>query len=223
MKNVKDSEWPAKADFPIARPGFNYICAACILTGLLFFVGWNTAGIFSLGVSVFICWFFRDPDRLLPEDEHAVVSPADGKVIVSEVIEENQYIEGACVKVSIFMNVFNVHVNRVPFNGKVEKVLYFPGKFVNASFDKASDDNERNALVVLCENGRRYAVVQIAGLIARRIVCPVKEDDILKRGERYGMIRFGSRLDLYLPVDTGIQVSIGDKVKAGKSVIGYCK
>ena len=168
MKNLNDLKWPAKADFPFARPGFVYIAAACLVTGLLFLVGWTVPGVLSACVATFVCWFFRDPDRDIPQDEGALVSPADGRVVVAERVETNDYVEGPCLQVSIFMNVFNVHVNRVPFTGVVERAKYFPGKFFNASLDKASKDNERNALVIRTEAGRRYGVVQIAGLIARR-------------------------------------------------------
>ncbi|MCP4116845.1 MAG: phosphatidylserine decarboxylase family protein [Desulfobacteraceae bacterium] len=220
---MNDLKWPAKADFPFARPGFVYIGAAWLVTGLLFLVGWTVLGVLSACVATFVCWFFRDPDRVIPRDEGALVSPADGRVVVAERVETNDYVEGPCYQVSIFMNVFNVHVNRVPFTGVVERAQYFPGKFFNASLDKASKDNERNALVIRTEAGKLYGVVQIAGLIARRIVCKVKEGEDLTRGNRYGMICFGSRLDLYLPEDTAIAVKVGEKVSAGSSIVGYLK
>lgn len=223
MKNKTDSSWPATADFPIARPGIPFVCMACIATGLLFFVGWSAAAWVGVLITAFVCWFFRDPERVVPEDPKALVSPADGKIIIAEAVETNPYIDGACVKVSIFMNVFNVHVNRVPFSGTVEKTTYFPGRFFNASFDKASEENERNALVIRTDSGLIYGVVQIAGLVARRIVCKVKKGDSLERGRRYGMIRFGSRLDLYLPEDVELSVSVGDKVSAGSSVVGFLR
>ena len=190
------------------------------MTALFFVMGWTVMGFLALGPSLFVCWFFRDPDRVIPRDPHAIVSPADGRVVKVAREETNPYREGPCTKVSIFMNVFNVHVNRVPMGGVVEKVAYFPGKFINASLDKASEDNERNALVIKTPAGYSYTVVQIAGLIARRIVCRVGKGDHLERGRRYGMICFGSRLDLHLPLETEIAVALGDKVKAGSSVIG---
>ncbi|MBI9092179.1 MAG: phosphatidylserine decarboxylase family protein [Desulfobacterium sp.] len=223
MKNVNDLKWPAKADFPFARPGFVYIAAACMVAGLLFLVGWTVAGVMASCVAAFVCWFFRDPDRVIPQEKGALVSPADGRVIVAERVETNDYVEGPCLQVSIFMNVFNVHVNRVPFTGVVERAQYFPGKFFNASLDKASKDNERNALVIKTEAGKRYGVVQIAGLVARRIVCKVEKGETLTRGDRYGMICFGSRLDLYLSEDTALAVQLGEKVSAGSSIIGYLK
>ncbi|MEA2061774.1 MAG: phosphatidylserine decarboxylase family protein [Thermodesulfobacteriota bacterium] len=215
------STWPARADFPIAKPGFTYIIAAFVLTGLLFFAGLAVCGGVSLLVALFMVWFFRDPNRRLPEDDTAVVSPADGRVLSAEQVSENQYIKGACVRVSIFMNIFNVHVNRIPFGGRIEAQDYFPGSFINASFDKASEKNERNALIIRSEKGHVYGVVQIAGLIARRIVSRVCKGDSIKTGERYGMICFGSRLEVYLPQDIVLAVKPGEKVNAGSTIIGY--
>lgn len=218
---MSGKKWPEKADFPLARPGFVYICLAWIVTGLVFFMGWTFAGVAALFITVFICWFFRDPDRVIPQEPDAIVSPADGRVIKVETVMDNEYVKDNCTKVSIFMSVFNVHVNRVPFTGRVDRSIYSPGKFFNASLDKASKDNERNALVITTDQGIRYGVVQIAGLVARRIVCDVKEGDTLVRGDRYGMICFGSRLELYLPMDTRICVKVGEKVSAGSSTLGY--
>ncbi len=215
------SNWPAKADFPIARPGLFYICGAIAVTALLFFMNWILPAMTSSFITLFVCWFFRDPDRNIPENENVIVSPADGKILLVENLDKNDFTDESCIKVSIFMNVFNVHVNRIPFTGKIVKTEYFPGKFFNASFDKSSKDNERNALVIRTDKGKTYAVVQIAGLIARRIVCRTGRGDYLKTGERYGMICFGSRLDIYLPVSTVISVSPGEKVAAGASIIGY--
>ena len=217
------TKWPGKANLLIARPGIVYICIAFFFTLLLFLIKWNFIAWFALFASFFICWFFRDPDRNISDDKNALVSPADGKVIISEKINKNDYIENSCIKISIFMNVFNVHVNRIPFSGIIEKTIYYPGKFFNASFDKASKDNEKNALIIRTNSGKRYALVQIAGLIARRIISRVKQGDKIKCGERYGMICFGSRLDIYVPEDTEILVEIGEKVKAGSSIIGYLK
>jgi len=218
------SKWPAKADFPIARPGLFYICGAIAVTALLFFMGWILPAIIAFLITLFVCWFFRDPDRNIPEDENVIVSPADGKILLVENLDKNDFTDGPCIKVSIFMNVFNVHVNRIPFTGKIIKTEYFPGKFFNASFDKSSKDNERNALVISTDKAQSsYAVVQIAGLIARRIVCRTGRGDYLKTGDRYGMICFGSRLDIYLPSSTDISVLPGEKVAAGSSIIGYMK
>lgn len=220
---MDESKWPDRSVMPIAAPGLKFIFAAGFFTVLLFLMGWTVPGWFSLLGTLFICWFFRDPERVIPDEPTALVSPADGKIIIVEKMPTNDFTHEACMKISIFMNVFNVHVNRVPFKGAVEEVIYIPGKFINASFDKASEHNERNALVVRTDSGALYGVVQIAGLIARRIVCKVKKGDLLDRGRRYGMICFGSRLDLYLPLNSDVAVSLGQKVQAGSTVLAYLK
>lgn len=217
---MNKSKWPARAVLPIAVPGLKYVFLTILITGMLFYFGWTAAGFVSLGVTLFVSWFFRDPDRQIPGGENELVSPADGRVIIIEGLSTCEYMEGPCQKVSIFMNVFNVHVNRIPFDGVIERVQYNPGKFINASFDKASIHNERNALVVKTGADKKFVVVQIAGLIARRIVNCVQTGEQIKKGDRYGMIQFGSRLDLYLPLDFEVCVKLGDKTKAGTTVIG---
>lgn len=214
------SKWPARAVLPIAVPGLKFVFLTILITGMLFYFGWTALGFISLGVTLFVCWFFRDPDREIPSGENELASPADGRVIIIERLATCEYMSGPCQKVSIFMNVFNVHVNRIPFDGVIERVQYNPGKFINASFDKASIHNERNALVVKTGADKKFVVVQIAGLIARRIVNCVQTGEQIKKGDRYGMIQFGSRLDLYLPLDFEVCVKIGDKTKAGTTVIG---
>jgi phosphatidylserine decarboxylase len=220
---MNNSKWPARAILPVAQPGLIFILIAILFTGMLFYFGWTVFAWVSFALTLFICWFFRDPDRDIPEGEKALISPADGKVIAAEQQPGCEYLTGPCIKISIFMNVFNVHVNRIPFDGVVKKIRYSPGKFINASFDKASVHNERNALIVKTDEGKEYAVVQIAGLIARRIVNCVKEGEKIRKGNRYGMIRFGSRLDLYLPSDFEIAVRIGEKSTAGSTIIGYMR
>ncbi|MFH2093532.1 MAG: phosphatidylserine decarboxylase family protein [Pseudomonadota bacterium] len=220
---MDSSKWPARASLPVAQPGLKFIITAILLTGLLFYFGWTGFACFSFGITVFVVWFFRDPERIPPEGDKNLISPADGKVIVIDKLKGCDYLAGPCIKVSIFMNVFNVHVNRMPFDGEIEKVLYHPGKFMNASFDKASTHNERNTLVVRTASNERFAVVQIAGLIARRIVNCAKVGDVLSKGDRYGMIQFGSRLDLYLPADFNVTVQMGEKTIAGSTIIGVMK
>jgi len=217
------SKWPARAVLPVAQPGLKFIFIAILITGMLFYFGWIILAWVFLAVTLFVCWFFRDPERDIPEEEKSLISPADGKVIIVETLEKCDYLSGPCVKVSIFMNVFNVHVNRIPFDGKVQKVEYHPGKFMNASFDKASVHNERNALMIKTSDDKSFAVVQIAGLVARRIVNCVKKGEMVKKGYRYGMIQFGSRLDLYLPADFEVAVKLGEKTKAGSTIIGFMK
>ena len=220
---MDNSKWPAREVLPVAQPGLKFIFITILITGMLFYFGWILFAWCSFAVTLFVCWFFRDPDRSVPQDEKSLISPADGKVIIVEKQEKCEYLSDPCIKVSIFMNVFNVHVNRIPFDGKVQKVEYHPGKFMNASFDKASTHNERNALMIKTADDTSFAVVQIAGLIARRIVNCVKEGEMVKKGDRYGMIQFGSRLDLYLPRDFDVAVKVGEKTKAGSSIIGYMK
>ena len=218
---MDNTKWPARATLPVAQPGLIFILITILFTGMLFYFGWSLFAWIFVAVTLFVVWFFRDPDRDIPQDEKSLISPADGKIIIIEKLEKCEYLSDPCIKISIFMNVFNVHVNRMPFNGVVQKVLYNPGKFMNASFDKASIHNERNALIIKTDSGVSFAVVQIAGLIARRIVNCVKEGETLKKGDRYGMIRFGSRLDLYLPQDFDVAVNIGEKTQAGSTIIGY--
>jgi phosphatidylserine decarboxylase len=169
-------------------------------------------------IFVFVLQFFRDPARTIPQQANAVLSPADGRIVVVEKAQD-PYANREALKISVFMNVFNVHSNRAPVDGKIEKVQYFPGKFVNADLDKASIENERNALVITAANGQTVSCVQVAGLIARRILCYVQPGEQLKRGQRYGFIRFGSRVDVYLPLTAVPKVTVGDKVSATETIL----
>jgi len=201
----------------IAKEGWPHVAIA----GFLLFVVHNTLGSpWSLPfwiIFFFVLQFFRDPARLVPLAKDAVLSPADGRVIVVETTQD-PYANRQALKISVFMNVFNVHSNRASVNGTVKKIEYFPGAFVNADLDKASSENERNA-VVIDANGHTVTLVQVAGLIARRILCYAHLGDKLKKGERYGFIRFGSRVDVYLPLEAQPQVSVGDKVFATSTVL----
>jgi phosphatidylserine decarboxylase len=220
----KEFDWsdqPSIWAFPVARPGLPYIYATAFMTLIFAILSMHYLTMAMLIITVCIVLFFRDPDRITPNQENAVISPADGKVIKAEVIESSPYLEEACIKISIFMTVFNVHVNRIPCSGEVTDVIYHPGKFVSANLDKASENNERNAIIVKLANGQSMAVVQIAGLIARRIISHVQVKDTVKKGQRFGMICFGSRLDVYLPKKTQINVMVGDHVKSGSSVLAY--
>jgi phosphatidylserine decarboxylase len=207
---------------PVASEGWPFIVPLAIVTALLFAFGWKNTGVVALVLTLFVLFFFRDPERSVPGGKGVVVSPADGKVIVIKDIYEPTYLKQDVKQISIFLSVFNVHVNRAPVEGTVELVKYNPGKFHVASVDKASLDNEQTAMVI--ENGKdKVLVKQIAGLIARRIVCYAKAGDTLKRGERYGLIRFGSRTDIFLPKDTEIKVKLGDRVKGARDIIGVLK
>ena len=169
-------------------------------------------------IAIFVLQFFRDPPRELPSDPNAVVSPADGRVVFVGKAHD-PYLDRDALKISVFMNVFNVHSNRSPVDGMIQNVWYYPGEFVNAALDKASEENERNALWIKTDAGSDVTCVQIAGLIARRILCYAGKGDRLFRGQRYGFIRFGSRVDLYLPIDAYLKTSIGDMVYATSTVL----
>jgi len=220
MGNFIWTEPPIHTAFPVARAGYPFIFAAAFTTAVFALLQLSVPALMGLAVTFFICYFFRDPDRVIPNDDGAVVSPADGRVILSESVDNDTYFGGACLKISIFMSVFNVHVNRIPHEGQIKTVSYHPGKFFNASLDKASRHNEHNAIFLETAQGKRIYFVQIAGLIARRIICRVREGDQVVRGQRFGMICFGSRLDVYLPPDTNLKVGVGDRVTAGTSVLG---
>ena len=202
----------------IAREGWPFLAIAVVVAvlasafvpGVLSFLAWI--------VALFVLQFFRDPAREIPQQANAVLSPADGRVIKVERTQD-PYGEREAILVSVFMNVFNVHSNRSPVDGTIQKVQYFPGKFVNADLDKASLENERNAIVLKTVGGQTVTFVQVAGLIARRILCYVKVGDMLTKGQRYGFIRFGSRVDVYLPLTATVKVAIGDKVSATTTIL----
>jgi len=203
----------------LAREGWFYLALtlfAAVITSVVF--PWYVALLFWL-IFVFVLQFFRDPHRAIPQDEGVITSPADGKVIFTGVVDD-PYLDRKAFKISVFMNVFSVHSNRAPLTAKVKQVWYHAGLFVNAAFDKASEENERNAVWFQTEDGKDVVSVQVAGLVARRILCYVKDGDQLDRGERYGFIRFGSRVDLFLPENFSALVSLGDNVSSGSSILG---
>jgi len=207
---------------PVAAEGWPFIIPLAVVTGLLFAFGWKNTGSVALVLTLFVLFFFRDPERTVPQGQGVVVSPADGRVIVVKDIFEPDYLKQDVKQISIFLSVFNVHVNRSPIAGTVESVKYNPGKFHVASVDKASLDNEQTGMVI--SNGKQKVLVkQIAGLIARRIVCYAKPGDQVRLGERYGLIRFGSRVDIFLPKDAELKVKVGDRVKGSRDVIGVLK
>jgi phosphatidylserine decarboxylase len=210
-----------KHDNIIAHEGYPFIVFSLVVTVFVAFFGLCWLIISFVFITLFIVWFFRNPERSFQDVEKVLISPADGKIIKIENVEVNGTISGRFKKISIFMNVFNVHVNRVPYSGKIEAINYHEGKFFSANLDKASQDNERNEIMIRTEDGRRVWMVQIAGLIARRIVCWVDVGANIKKGERCGLIRFGSRVDVYLPEDSIISVQLKDKVKAGQTSLGY--
>ena len=201
----------------IAREGWPFLGIAVVsaLIATRFLGGWSWP---FWVVAVFVLQFFRDAPRTIPQDANAVLSPADGRIVVVEKAHD-PYANREALKISVFMNVFNVHSNRSPVDGRIEKVEYFPGKFVNADLDKASTENERNAVVMTAANGQMITFVQVAGLIARRILCYVNVGDSLARGQRYGFIRFGSRVDVYLPLTARPRVTVGEKVSATETIL----
>jgi len=207
---------------PIAAEGWPFIIPLSIVTGLLFALGWKNTAYLSLVLTLFVLFFFRDPERAIPSGAGVIVSPADGKVIVIKDIYEPTYLKQDVKQISIFLSVFNVHVNRAPIGGAIEIVKYNPGKFHVASVDKASLDNEQTAMVI-ASGKDKILVKQIAGLIARRIVCYARPGDTIKTGERYGLIRFGSRVDIFLPKTAELKVKLGDRVRGAQDVIGVLR
>src|SRR6266446_1949630 len=201
----------------VAREGWPFLAAAvglAVASGWL--IGWWSAPIWL--AALFVLQFFRDPPRQAPGDAHTVVSPADGRIVAVERARD-PYLERDAIKVSVFMNVFNAHSNRSPVDGEVKKRWYNSGRFLNAALDKASSENERNALWLRTPGGADVTCVQIAGLVARRILCYAREGDVLARGERFGFIRFGSRVEVYVPTDSTLTAALGDKVHATSTVI----
>jgi phosphatidylserine decarboxylase len=206
---------------PLHREGPKFIAIFAAITLVLFLI-WQPLGWIGVGLTIWCYYFFRDPERVTPDREGLVISPADGLVSMIEPAAPPPELgldPAPRTRISVFMNVFDCHVNRLPIAGTITAVAYRPGKFLNASLDKASEDNERNGLAVRIADGRQIAVVQIAGLVARRILCDVKPGDMLATGERFGMIRFGSRLDIYLPDGVAPLVAVGQHTIAGETVI----
>jgi phosphatidylserine decarboxylase len=206
---------------PVTREGYPFIFVFAFATLIFALVGPSWVAYIGLAATIFVLCFFRDPERFIPEKEHAVVSPADGKVIILEKVQDDEYLQQEVYKVSIFMNVFNVHVNRLPFSGTVKKIIYRPGKFHSADSAKSALYNENCATIIEGKNGVKIAFVQVAGLIARRIINWLELEDTAIKGERIGLIRFGSRVDIYLPADTAIAIKMGQRVRAGETIIGY--
>lgn len=213
----------ARGNYPIlAREGWTHtaiVLSAAVLVTV--WAGWLWAAPLWLATA-FVVQFFRDPPRAVPQQPGVVVCPADGRVIKVDELED-PYLERPARRVSIFMNVFNVHSNRIPVGGVVRQRWYHPGSFLNAALDKAARDNERNALWIRTDAGQDVVVVQVAGLIARRILCYVEPGQQVARGERYGFIRFGSRLDVYLPASAEVKVALGDRVHAASDVMALLK
>jgi phosphatidylserine decarboxylase len=214
-KVKKQNQWP------IAIEGLPFLIPMVLLTVILGILGWK--GWMSLGIllSLFITYFFRNPKREIPDLQNIVLSPADGRVIHVGECEEDRFLKEKVLKVSIFMSLFDVHLNRAPVSGKVLEKNYLPGQFLVASVEKSSLLNEQNAMILETEDRFKILLIQIAGFVARRIVCYAKAGDLLRKGEIFGLIRFGSRVDLYLPPEVKPIIRVGQHVKGGESIIGY--
>lgn len=210
---------------PIHSDGHKFI-ALGLLVSLLGFFLWDPIGWVAAGITAWICYFFRDPDRVTPLREGLVISPADGRVSLIEKVRPPKELglgDEERVRISVFLSVFDVHINRAPVAGRIKRSVYVPGAFLNAALDKASEDNERRALVIETTGGTEIGVVQIAGLVARRIVTFSQEGDNVGVGQRFGLIRFGSRVDTFLPPGHGPLVSVGQRAIAGETVLADLK
>ena len=207
--------------WPVAKEGFPFLIPSLLLTVGVAAIGWTVLTVLGILLTLFIAFFFRNPKREIPDLHNIILSPADGKVIHVGEDQEDRFLKERALKISIFMSVLDVHINRSPVTGKVLESSYHPGRFLVASAEKASLDNEQNALVLEMEDHSKILVIQIAGFIARRIVCYANAGDRLKMGETFGLIRFGSRVDLYLPANVKPTVRVGQHIKGGESIVGY--
>ena len=211
----------AKDQWPIAKEGLPFLIPSALLAIFFGGMGWKVLMGLGILVTLFIAFFFRNPKRKIPSLQNIILSPADGRIIhVGECVED-RFLREKALKVSIFMSLFDVHVNRAPAAGKVLARSYHPGRFHVASVDKASLLNEQNAFILETEDRFKILLIQIAGFVARRIVCYAKAGDTLRKGEIFGLIRFGSRVDLYLPTEVKPIIRVGQHVKGGESIIGY--
>jgi phosphatidylserine decarboxylase len=212
---MKQNHWP------IAKEGLPFLLPMILLTIIVGIMGWKVWMFLGILLSLFIAYFFRNPRREIPNLQNIILSPADGRVIHVGECEEDRFLKEKALKVSIFMSLFDVHLNRAPISGKVLDRSYLPGRYLVASREKSSLLNEQNAVILETEDRLKILLIQIAGFVARRIVCYAKAGDLLRRGEIFGLIRFGSRVDLYLPPEVKPIVRVGQHVKGGESIIGY--
>ncbi len=207
---------------PVAWEGIPFIIIGIGLTSILLIINRESLAIPLAVLTLLAIYFFRDPERTHVTNERAVLTPADGKIIsIDKLNNGDNHFQDRAIKISIFMSIFNAHINRIPIRGKIAQLSYHPGKFFLANRDKASLYNEHNIVALETYNRKKIVFVQIAGLIARRISCWVSKGDYVETGQRFGLIRFGSRLEVYLPPDSTLIVEKGEKVKAGQTVIGY--
>jgi phosphatidylserine decarboxylase len=206
--------------WPIAKEGFPFLIPMVLLTIFFGFMGWDIFTFLGILLTLFIAFFFRNPRRKIPSLQNIILSPADGRIIHVGECEEDRFLKEKALKISIFMSLFDVHINRTPVTGKVVERDYHPGRFFVANAEKSSLLNEQNAFILVTEDRLKILLIQIAGFVARRIVCYVKPGDTLQMGEIFGLIRFGSRIDLYLPTEITPMVRVGQHVKGGESIIG---
>lgn len=221
-ENLKLDESRINSKLPVAKEGipFLFMCFTPFL--VFFYLGILLASTLATILTLFVIFFFRDPSRKTHAQDNAVLTPADGKILeIKHFQDSNNPLGEPAVKISIFMSIFNVHVNRIPASGTIKTITYQSGKFFSANLDKASEHNENNKITLQTPNSHRIVFTQIAGLIARRIACWIDEGDRVVVGQRFGLIRFGSRLEVCLPADSHITVTLNQKVKAGKTIIGY--
>ena len=205
---------------PFAKEGIPFIGAAAGITLLAAWFGWNSVAVGAAILTLFVSWFFRNPSRVIPQGPGLIVAPGDGRVLAIQEEFEPRFIKDRSIRISIFLNVFDVHINRLPCEGVIEDVQYQPGLFLVASKPDATLRNEQNAVMIRTAQGAKVLCVQVAGLIARRIVCWVSPGDRAMRGERFGLIRFGSRMDTFLPIGAAVKVAVGDRVKGGETILG---
>ena len=205
---------------PFAKEGIPFIAAPAGVTLVAGWLGWPVVAIGAALLTLFVAWFFRNPARVVPQGPHLVVAPGDGNVVAIEEEFEPRFLKDRSIRLTIFLNVLDVHINRVPCEGVVQDVQYQPGLFRAANRPDATLKNEQNALMLQTSKGVKVLCVQVAGLIARRIVCWVSAGDCVQRGERFGLIRFGSRMDTFLPIGTVVKVAVGDRVKGGETILG---
>ncbi len=205
----------------MAKEGFPFFIPMVLLTVILGVLGWKVWMTLGIILSLFIAYFFRNPRREIPNLQNVVLSPADGRVVHVGECEENRFLKEKALKISIFMSLFDVHLNRAPVSGTILAKNYTPGRFFAANVEKSSLLNEQNAMILETEDRFKILLIQIAGFVARRIVCYAKVGDILRKGQIFGLIRFGSRVDLYLPPEVKPIVRVGQHVKGGESIIGY--
>jgi phosphatidylserine decarboxylase len=206
---------------PIVKEGLPFLIPVVLLTVILGVLGWKIWMSLGIFVSLFITYFFRNPRRQIPDLQNIILAPADGRIVHVGECQEDRFLKEKTLKVSIFMSLFDVHLNRAPVSGKVLERNYLPGRFLVANAEKSSLLNEQNAVILETEDRIKILLIQIAGFLARRIVCYAKTGDLLRKGEIFGLIRFGSRVDLYLPPEIKPIVRLGQHVKGGESIIGY--